>query len=108
MLAGKKSSLAPKDHFLITQCLTPLSNQELVNAGLRLGLRYPTLKRMSPEALLNDVVHAWLRRDDDVVDASGEPSWESLSTALEDCGHCGIASDIKQKCMIPPKNYVAQ
>ena len=88
--------LVQKDHFQITQYLAPLSNQELVNVGLRLGLRYPTLKKMSPESLLNDMVHAWLRRDDDVIEGSGEPSWQSLSRGLEGCNHTGIASDIRE------------
>ena len=89
------SWLTQKHHSQITQCLTSLKKEELVNVGLRLGLRYPTLKKMSPDTILNDMVHAWLRRDDDVIEGSGEPSWESLSKALEDCGHKGIASDIK-------------
>ena len=74
--------------------------QELVNVGLRLGLRYPTLKKMSSEFLLNDMVHAWLMKDDDVTEGSGEPSWKSLSKTLEDCGHSGIAAKIKGKGII--------
>ena len=91
------SLLTQKHHSQITQYLTSLKKEELVHVGLRLGLHYLTLKKMSPESLLNDMVNAWLRRDDDVIEGSGEPSWESLSKAREDCGHKGIASDVKKK-----------
>ena len=89
--------LTQTHHAQITNSLKQLRNKELVKVGLRLGLHYATLERMSPETLLDDMVHAWLRKDDDVLGASGEPTWESLSIALCDCGHRGIASDIKRR-----------
>ena len=50
---------------------------------------------MSSGSLLNDMVNAWMRGDDDV----GERSWEALCAALTECGHKGIASDIKREGM---------
>lgn len=52
---------------------------------------------MSCDSLLYDLVNAWLRGDDDVIEWSGEPSWESLHAALRRHGHNGIASDIQKK-----------
>ena len=51
---------------------------------------------MSPDSFLNDMVFSWLIKNDDVIEKSGEPSWESLSNALEGCGHNGIASKIRK------------
>ena len=48
---------------------------------------------------LEEMVAAWLNRTDDVLQRSGEPTWETLVTALEKVGHNGIAADIlKSKC----------
>ena len=82
-----------QDLHQITQYLMPLSNQELINVGMALGLSFPKLKKMSSEALLNDMVHAWLRMDDNVQET---PSWGNLCKALEGCGHKGIATGIKE------------
>ena len=77
----------------VSKYLKQFSNDELINVGVQLGLSYSTLNRMSSGSLLNGMVHAWLRADDDV----GEPSWEALCAALTECGHQGIASDIKRE-----------
>ena len=87
----------PKAHSQIIPLLTPLKNEELVTIGLILGLRYPRLKKMSSDCLLNDMVHAWLRRDDDVIEGSGEPTLESLINALQACGHTGVVADIRKQ-----------
>lgn len=58
-----------------------------------LGLYLSTLKRMNPDSLLNGMVDAWLRRDDDVIEA---PSWVSLADALQRCGLNVIASQIRR------------
>ena len=60
--------------------------------GAKLGLEYSRTKRMSQESLLDDMVHVWLRKDDNVTDVT----WHSLVTALESLGHNGIASSIKK------------
>ena len=95
--ATTSSQLTYKCHSSITQFLSQLGNQELISVGLQLGLRYPTLKRMGSDSLLNDMVHAWLRKDDDVIETGGEPSFKILCEALEVCGHKGIASEIRKK-----------
>ncbi len=90
------SFLTLQDHQRVKYFLKGLDNQEIIDVGIKLGLHYSTLKKMSPESLLNDMVSAWLKRHEDVAKKSGEPSWESLCTALEDCGYTGTASDIKK------------
>ena len=98
MFAGKMSRLTTQDYVQITQHLVQLNYQELIILGVRLGLSYARLRRMGLNSLLNDMVHSWLRMDDDVLSVAGEPSWETLRAALEACGHSGIAFSIKEKC----------
>ena len=86
---------APPTHFEVTQSLKDLSNDELIELGTALGLPFSKLKRYSAESLCDDMVHAWLRKDDDVLEKSGEPSWESLATALEAIGIKGTAENIR-------------
>ena len=40
---------------------------------------------------------AWLRREDDVLQVSGIPTWKALSEALKDVGQTGLAVKIQQK-----------
>lgn len=44
--------------------------------------------------LPGDMVAAWLRREDNVIEANGDPTWNSLSNALKKVGQNGIASKI--------------
>ena len=37
---------------------------------------------------------AWLRRQDDVLKRTGEPTWLTLIHALKDIGQNGVAEDI--------------
>ena len=90
-------ALTDKDHFQIQQYLTKLSIQDLTKVAMNLGLDYSRFLRVSPESLLQNMVQAWLRKDDDVIEKSGEPSWDSLCKALEECGHKGTALNIKMK-----------
>ena len=80
----------------VIQSLNQLGNRELITLGTALGLQHSRLKRLSPESLCDEMVTSWLRRDDEVLRTSGEPSWESLATALEADGMNGIASDIRK------------
>lgn len=75
--------------FEITQYLNDLSNEQLINLGGALGLHFPTLQRMSD--LPNDMVAAWLLRQEDVLKTSGEPTYERLavSKALGEIGQNG-------------------
>ena len=72
--------LCMTDHYAVTRHLRDLSNEDLIGVGGALGLYYPHLRKMSP--LLEELVAAWLNREDNVLSASGEPSWASLIKAL--------------------------
>ena len=79
------------DHYVVTRHLRDLSNEELMDLGGALGLRYSNLRNMKP--LLNEMVAAWLMRKDNVLSATGDPSWTSLIQALQDINQPGIAED---------------
>ena len=84
-----------KDHFEINRHLMDLDNEQIVQVGLALGMNYAKLKRM--RSLPGDMVAAWLRREDDVLEVSGVPTWKVLSEALKDIGQTGLAMKIQQK-----------
>ena len=63
--------------------------------GGALGLTYDVLEKM--KALPDDMVAAWLRREDFVVNMSGEPTWRTLVEALRKVGQEGTARDIIEK-----------
>ena len=46
--------------------------------------------------LLDDMVDSWLRKDDDIVETSGHPSWQSLVKALEEAGCTGVATTVRK------------
>ena len=83
-------------HPAVRKFLKPLSNKELREVGLELGLHWPHLKKMSEDCLLDDMLDSWLRADDDVIKTSGHPSWQSLVKALEETGCTGVATSVKQ------------
>ena len=43
-----------------------------------------------------DMVDAWFKMRDDVLVASGEPTWASLTQALEHVGQRNLADKIKK------------
>ena len=51
---------------------------------------------MDSQSYQEDVIAAWLRREDDVLQKTGVPTWRVLVTALEKIGQNGIASDISK------------
>ena len=65
--------------------------------GVVLGLSQIKLKAKLEESktFLDDVIAAWLRKEDQVIER-GEPSWRVLISALKNCrvGQTGIASNI--------------
>ena len=63
--------------------------------GGALGLTYDILEKM--KALPDDMVAAWLRREDYVITSSGEPTWRTLVKALRRVGQEGIAREIIEK-----------
>ena len=84
-----------RDHYDISSYLFDLDNEQIVQVGLALGMNYAKLKRM--RSLPGDMVAAWLRREDDVLEVSGVPTWKVLSEALKDTGQTGLAMKIQQK-----------
>ena len=80
------------DHFDVTNYLGELDINQIRSLGGALGLLYPNLKKM--ESPLEDMVEAWLRKDDNVLTRSGPPTWKSLVKALKDIGNNGIAEKI--------------
>ena len=72
-----------------------MDNEQLINLGGALGLRYTTLGRM--KTLPNEMVAAWLRREEGVLKRSGEPTYERLAEALEDMDQNGLATDIREQ-----------
>ena len=54
---------------------------------------------MRMSRLPDDLVTAWLNREDNVLKCSGEPTWKKLAVALMEIGQTGTAEDIrKEKC----------
>ena len=73
-----------------------MEKNHIYNLGLVLGLTQPKLKAMKDyDTFLDDVIAAWLRKEDNVKD-KGEPSWTVLISALKHCrvSQTGIADDI--------------
>ena len=87
-------NLTMADHYAVTQELRDLSKKDLYGVGKALGLYFPHLQWM--EYLLDEMVAAWLREDDNVRQATGPPTWASLAAALESTGHNGMASKIRK------------
>ncbi len=63
---AKYAPLTTVNHFQISQYLNRLTPAEIINIGTKLGLDYVRLKRMPRESLVDDMVHSWLRKDDNV------------------------------------------
>ena len=84
-----------RNHYEISHNLMDLDDQQIVQVGLALGMNYAKLKRM--RSLPGDMVAAWLRREDDVLEISGVPTWKALAEALKDNGQTGLAMKIQQK-----------
>ena len=50
--------------------------------------------RMSETDIADELVAAWLRKEDDVLVVSGEPTLKSLATHLQSIGQNGLAHNI--------------
>ena len=87
-------STAMSDLHDVCQSLNNLVSPDVRRLGLVLGLLYPTLE---PMMSLDQMVAAWLNRQDDVLSRSGEPTWSRLADALREIGQTGLAEDIKRK-----------
>ena len=82
------------DHFKATSYLQKLDKLNIRNVGGALGLSYSSMEKMN--SYPNDMVAAWLRREDFVMSMSGEPTWRTLIQALRKVGQEGSARDIEE------------
>ena len=83
-------------HAVVKRFLKHLANTDIRNVGVNLGLSFTRLKNFREESVLDDTISSWLRKDDDVTETSGSPSWQSLVKALEDEGYTGVAANIRK------------
>ena len=68
------------DHYKVVCYLRKLDDRQIRYVGGALGLAYNTLDKM--KEVPSEMVAAWLRREDYVMAASGEPTWRTLVNAL--------------------------
>ena len=95
--------LAEKDLLDITDYLLNMEKNHVYHLGLVMGLTQPKLKTMMESAtFLDDVVAAWLRKEDSVKE-KGEPSWTVLIRALRHrrVSQTGIADGIAKDKGLP-------
>ena len=82
-------------HYKVVGYLRKLDDRQIRYVGGALGLAYNTLDKMKD--VPSEMAAAWLRREDYVMAASGEPTWRSLVNALRKEGKEGTAIDIEEK-----------
>ena len=70
-----------------------MDNDHLIDIGGALGISFSKLRKMTKHP--DDMVAAWLRREDFVMSMSGEPTWRTLVEALRKVGQEGTARDIE-------------
>ena len=86
---------AESDIIEISKYLNQLNRTHFFTLGMCLGLRHSSLKdMMHSEMYKTDVIAAWIRREGDVDQKTGAPTWSSLVKALMDVGQKGIAQNI--------------
>ena len=83
-----------KDHRDICEALKDLDRSHFTELGGALGLSHSTCGKFST---VDDLVASWLRREDDVLKRSGEPTWSSLADTLQKIGQTGISRDISSR-----------
>ena len=89
--------IAESDIFEISGYLHKLDRTNFFRLGLCLGLRHSSIEDMKhSETYREDIIAAWLRRQDDVDQKTGIPTWRTLVKALENpqIGQVGIARTI--------------
>ena len=82
-----------KDHATICEYLKDIDRRELIQLGGTLGLDFSKIRRM--QYIPEDMIAAWLRREDNVLERSGEPTWKSLIHCLQKIGQKGVAKSIE-------------
>jgi len=97
--------LAESDIFEITEYLHPINKAQILRIGLCLGLSHTKLRdTMESQTYREDMIAAWLRREDDVQQKTGIPTWRVLVMALNKQGQNGIASKISKAKNIMDSN----
>ena len=91
--------LKEANHFAIYQYLHVLETHHIKHLGLALGLLWSKLNRMPLQTLVDEVIAAWLRQEDNVTSMSGPPTWKSLCEALREINQEGISVDIERNGM---------
>ena len=87
---------ATEDFLEVTEYLIDMPKTDVYNLGLVLGLsQHKVAANMDSKTFLDDVISAWLRKEDQVI-KKGEPSWTVLVSALQHrrVGQTGIACSI--------------
>ena len=82
-----------KDWFDICRYLDKLDRDQIQRLGGELGLNVFNLEKM--QNLPDEMVKAWLRKEDRVKEKSGDPlTWSILVVALRKIEQHGVANDI--------------
>ena len=74
---------------------------EWIRLGLKLGLYFPTLKKIEKDygktdRCVMEMIASWLQQQDN-VSKKGVPSWAVLQTALREIGEIQLADEIDQR-----------
>ena len=84
MLAKSFTYTATDDHPEVRGYLLDLTQTDIHNLGLTLGLYHRNLKSMrDTDTFRDDMIDAWLQKEDQVL-KQGVPTWETLVKALRD------------------------
>ena len=81
-------------HHDVCDILKDLNLSHLIDLGSALGLSYIKCKECSTKS---DIVACWLRKEDNVLSKSGEPTWSVLEDALEKIRQRGIAESVRTR-----------
>ena len=92
------------DVFEVCGYLHGLEKRSILSLGLCLGLSYSNVEDMlESRTYREDIIAAWIQRQDQVLRKSGVPTWHTLVKALKNpqVGQGGIASDISRDKNLP-------
>ncbi len=62
--------------------LKDIENDKIAEIGIELGLAFSTLQSCNNENFRDEMVEAWLKEKDQVMDKTGAPTWKSLRSVL--------------------------
>lgn len=91
--------IGESDIFEICGYLHGLDKRSISSIGLCLGLSYAKVEDiLQSPTYREDIIAAWIQRQDQVLQKSGAPTWLTLVKALKNpqVGQGGIASDISR------------